>query len=262
MTQVLRNVSLVLVFTICLSSCSEKADEGSIANVAQAPHAAPISGVAASAPATTNGQRPPLELEALLKDHPEFHLLFSEDVTEEGAKQAVATHEIKPFLVADTNQDGKDDIVAVLVKDHAFNLVVLQSSGAEKPPILFWLMQDDAGPLFLGGVGRYIAVSNCWGCDNVGYFAWTGTEYASEIILQGDEVCLNSHTNIYALPKENSQIVYTTDDLKLASVVAVGSRNGQYFWHEIKLKNGKSGFVLNNSFNLEPGECEAPYTQL
>jgi hypothetical protein len=196
-------------------------------------------------------------LELFLRQHPNSHLLSPSDIPDDYSKNALISHESEAFRIADTNQDGKMDVVAIVVKENKFNAVVLQTINEGTSAKAFWLIRDSTLPLV--GVfinGEYIVPAYCVGCDTNDTFAWTGSEYVRGVILKGGSVCLNAGSTIYTSADEHSKTVYTTTKLEDAEVLGIGLRNGEYYWHQIKLKSGQTGFALNSTFSFESGLCE------
>ncbi|GAB5604343.1 hypothetical protein TK5_04220 [Sideroxyarcus sp. TK5] len=176
-------------------------------------------------------------------------------MSEDGAKVLIS-HELEPFVVADTNQDGDEDVAAILVRGHKFFALILQTvePGASATP--HWLLRDMTEPM-LGIVAKngYVTPAFCSSCDTNYWFGWTGSEYAMQAILKNGRACITEETDIFSLPNELSKLVHTTAKPELATVLGIGRRNGGYYWYEIKLDNGVIGYVLNSTFSFDPGTC-------
>lgn len=199
----------------------------------------------------------PKSLEMFLKHNPSSHLLSLSDLAdEEYVKSSFISHEPGAFQLADTNQDGKKDVAAVIVKDNKFSVVVLQASDDESLAKVFWLVRESTFPI-LGVFSKdgYVVPAFCVACEADSAYAWTGFEYGENVILKGGSVCLNKATVIRTSADEHSKMVYRTTKLENAQVIDIGLRKGEYFWHKVKLDRGQMGFVLNRTFNFEPGLC-------
>jgi hypothetical protein len=101
-----------------------------------------------------------------------------------------------------------------------------------------------------------ILFADCYGCDGASVYTWTGSMFGENIFLKGEGVCLNQDSVLYTSADEHSKPVYKTNKLENAKVISVGLRQGEYFWHLVKLDIGQTGYVLNRTFNVEPGLCE------
>lgn len=262
--------SVLLVCSIILCSCS-KQEEPIHPAATQAvpvtqlldapdiiklgPHSAPASSFDQNALVNTEKAVPPPILVAFLSRYPAYHLLSPSDLPEDSAK-VLNSHELEPFVVADTNQDGNDDVAAIIVRGQKFYALVLQTVEPRVSATPRWLLRDMTEPI-LGIVVKngYITPAFCSGCDTNYWFGWTGSEYAMQAILKDGRACLTDVTDIFSLPNERSKLVYTTTKFELATVLAIGLRSDGYYWYEVKLDNGATGYVLNSAFSFEPGTC-------
>ncbi len=205
---------------------------------------------------TASGHLPPT-LITFLRQNPSYHLLTPEDISDSYMKQAFSEQESEPFREADTTGSGRNDVIAVVVKDGTFNVVALQPMPDGISAKTQWVVRDSNETI--AGVfvnGKYIVAAYCLGCDGLPSYAWTGTEYGGNVVLKGDSVCLNQNTVLYSSADTQSKPVYATTNFGNASVLEVGARSGDLFWHKIKLETGETGFVLNSAFNFEPGDCQ------
>jgi len=101
-----------------------------------------------------------------------------------------------------------------------------------------------------------ILFADCYGCDSSSVYTWTGSMFGENIFLKGESVCLNQDSVLYSSADEYSKPVYKTGKLENATVMGVGLRHGENYWHLVKLDIGHTGYVLNSTFNVEPGLCE------
>jgi hypothetical protein len=136
-------------------------------------------------------------------------------------------------------------------------LMLLNSKANGKSGIAFLKQYDKAFFAFLmPRPNNRILFADCFGCDGGLIYTWTGSELGENIALKGESVCLNRGSIIYSTANEHSEPVYKTDKLENAKVLSIGLRQGDYFWHQVKLDNGNVGFALNSTFNFEPGFCQ------
>ncbi len=203
--------------------------------------------------------RPPI-LEKFLQQNPDYHLLTPSDVDDVDTKQAIATGEPPAFLLADTNRDAKIDVVAVVVKDKLFNVVVLQAKErAASSATPYWLVRDSTD--VIAGIyinGDYMVPAYCIACDGLSTYAWTGSEYGKNVTLKGHFQCIGYDAVIYSKDDEHSVPVYKTTTPAGAYVLELGRHQGDLYWHKIKLDSGQIGFVLNNEFDNDYGCADQP----
>ena len=99
-----------------------------------------------------------------------------------------------------------------------------------------------------------IMFADCYGCGGNTIYTWTGREYGENVVLKGGSVCLNKSV-IYSAENEDSTPVLKTSKREEVKVLGIGLRKGEFFWHQIKFDSGQTGFVLNSSFDFQPGDC-------
>jgi len=199
----------------------------------------------------------PSILNSFLRDHPEYHLVTTSDFIDENKKQAfLHQHEgsgfhSAVFRVMDTNRDGRDDVVAIMVKNGLFNALVFQAKPNGFLHTPFWLVRDSqetiAGVFF--DKGDSIVLNNLDCCYSPWVFGWTGSNYELGIKLPGSFVCINSSTAIYPDTKTQSTPLLTIRETVGATVVKIGMKQGDDRWYLIKLKNktARTGYILSKN---------------
>jgi hypothetical protein len=197
----------------------------------------------------------PLVLQTFLQEHPEYHLVTSSDFADENKKGSFAhQHEgdgfhSAVFRVMDTNHDGRDDVVAIVVKDGLFNALVLQATRNRTSHTLYWLVrdsQDTIAGVFID-TSRYIRLNNLTCCHTPWVFGWTGSEYELDVLLPGAYACIAPNVSIYPNVKSQAIPLLITKELVGATVQKIGIRQGDHRWYQIKLRNksARSGYVLS-----------------
>jgi len=205
-----------------------------------------------------------------VRAHPEFAFEAGDKhaATSAAYLQNYLTKEFRPFELADTNRDGLKDIVAVLVEDRKFNVLVFQgkTQGFTEEPV--WILRDEKMSL----AGVRVAESGaifplyCLGCSNSG-FVWTGDGYESDASAIKDEVCLIEKARLYSEASSASKVVHETTPLSVAIVVEIGPpeprseatpTQSKYRWYKVQLKKSpeKQGFVRDDAFDTQPGMCD------
>jgi hypothetical protein len=207
--------------------------------------------------------QPPSVLLSFLRDNPKYHLLTSADIKDESEKKTFihwdgnGGFKNATFRVMDTNRDGKNDVVAVVVKNGLFSALVFQAASNGYLPKPFWLIQDSQetiGGILVNG-GNYITLNNLDCCYTPWVFAWSGSAYEMNINLPGAYVCIDG-TEIYSKEDNKSALKYKINEKVGATVVEIGRQQEEYRWYKIKLRNkkGQTGFVLSDAF-LDGTEC-------
>ena len=194
----------------------------------------------------------PLVLEKFLRQNPAYHLLKSSDISNDYLRKSFSEGDLFPFQLADTAHSGKKDVVAVLVKERRFSVLVLQEGNGGYSEAQYWLVRDSANEI-AGAIinGDYIVPAYCYGCENPETYAWTGSSYGKNVVLPGQFVCLSYDTAIYSKPDERLSAIIKTQEPVGADVLSIGKPQGELYWHKVKLRNkqGLIGFVLNNNFS-------------
>lgn len=135
-------------------------------------------------------------------------------------------------------------------------LMLLQTEKSSSP-IVFLKEYANAFFVYLLPLQKNrMVLADCYGCDSGAIYTWIDSSLAANIALKDEEVCINPDSILYSSANEHSSPIYKTLKLEVGRVLSVGIRQGDFYWHQIKLGSGKVGFVLNSTFNTEPGLCE------
>ena len=220
-------------------------------------------------------------LKWFLKEYSEYYITTLDDISGHGEifqwcirdqreldyQKKFKEDYFRPLVAADTNQDGKSDLVAVLVNEGKFSAVIF--NGVEKGLFSepYWLIRDDAEVILGVEVGKdgLIIPHYCIGCDSNPIYRWVGLNYEINGHIAGEQICIAGQTVARLTPDSNSEASWKIDRDQLVSITGIGPRvngtnlNTQGFrWYQIKSNDNPTfkGYVQIDRFLEEPGYCD------
>ncbi len=190
------------------------------------------------------------ELEALLRVQPEYRLLTQDDV---GWQDSMYV-EFTPYDIADTNGDGINDIVAILVKERRdragllFSLVCLQSENGAKDHKAVWITRDQEEEIMsVDAEKREIFPLVCTNCNSNRSLRWTGSEYDWDVYFVGETACISAGETLVENPADPESRGLSVSNTIEARVIEIGRRDaGQDRWFRVRTldeKNPREGWI-------------------
>jgi hypothetical protein len=218
-------------------------------------------------------------LQAFLGRNPAYRLLALEDIADKFFRWCLhdpsevesmkrdKEESFRPVISADTNRDGRPDLVAVLVRAGRFSVVVFHGTSRGFGAKRFWVVRDETEII----LGTHVSDSGaivplyCVSCDSNPWYYWIGANYEPWAHLPGHTVCIDRGSVAYSSASLKSKAIGKTDRLIEAEVVRIGPRGvnpkkrGETFrWYQVKAKADTSfaGYVPGDRLLEELGACE------
>lgn len=196
----------------------------------------------------TTRLNPPLQ-ELVARD-PQLHLLTYEDL--DASRQKVITRdEFAATDRGDTNEDGYEDLVAILVRcrdnTRTFAVAVFHGRTGDAVAETLWLPVGDFHILRVEALKGGVVVGNCYSCDVAVTFYWSGEAYEAGIRRPHDQTCTTAGATIHVAPDAGTRVLFTqrarpsgfggyVEVLEIGSKTAQGSR-----WHKVRLLEWANG---------------------
>ena len=200
----------------------------------------------------------PLVLRGLLeKDVLNYRLLTPNDVGEDFFRQQYV--KFQPWSVGDTNRDGEQDVVAVLVKGSTpplYNVIVIHGGSTRD---IAWLWRDvTMRILSVKAETGEVWPLTCTECDANRPLRWTGREYDWDVLLPGESVCLSAGTMLLDEPNDSAIPVISLANPMELRIVEIGKRDpGKDRWFKVITPDRRFPQSWVRTFkNWEGGVCE------
>jgi len=160
----------------------------------------------------------------LEKDVLNYRLLTPNDVGEDFFRQQYV--KFQPWSVGDTNRDGEQDVVAVLVKGSTpplYNVIVIHGGSTRD---IAWLWRDvTMRILSVKAETGEVWPLTCTECDANRPLRWTGREYDWDVLLPGESVCLSAGTMLLDEPNDSAIPVISLANPMELRIVEIGKRD-------------------------------------
>jgi hypothetical protein len=203
-------------------------------------------------------------LTAFLQDNSDYRLLEFEDLGRLRDTYGAET-EWKPSSLGDTNGDGYEDIVAVIVKKsgtNRFNVICFHGSADAKASEPLWPIRDKAELIIEVTAKRgEIWPAFCRECDANSRLRWVDSGYEWGIYAVGEQACLFGGTKVFAKPDTQDSPITILKRSREAKILEMGAKPaGWERWYMVKSVTDRepfSGWVLKYN-DEEPGVCEEP----
>jgi len=169
-----------------------------------------------------------------------------------------------PWIVRDVDRDGRQDVVAVVVRPgpvgSAFGVIAVH---ARSPAQVQWVVP--LGKDVINGIARgpgsdAVTPLFCIECDANGWFRWNGRSYEEGLYNAGERIAIGTdvkdeHLTLFALPSRNATPLYHPVPCTRAIVRRVaGSAEDRWYFVETDTSPRLRGW-LPASFLVVENEC-------
>jgi hypothetical protein len=247
--------NFILIFFVLLAGCTRSQQD----QVAKTEPALQVS------PTTPSGRSMPPRLAAFLQANSDYRILNFEDLG--GRKDSYpGESEWKPFALGDTNGDGREDIIAVVVKKSSaapFNVICLHGNAdANAQTEVLWPIRDSA-ELIMEVIAeqKEIWPLFCKECDANRPMRWVGNGYEWGIYSAGEDACLLEGTRVYEAPDVQAPLAAILKRTRDAEIVEMGKKVGdKERWYKVRSRTASDAFTgwVAKYNDEEPGICEEP----
>jgi hypothetical protein len=241
-------IAFLLLATLVLAACGTSSPENTPAE---------------NTPTSTESSIPPSHdlpdrLQQFLLAEPGYRLLTREDAAWNDDRDG----QFMPYDTADTNADGIDDVVAVVVNQGGgqYSIVCLQSQANGPNAATVWVVKDQQRRILgVDASTREISPITCTKCFANTPLRWTGSEYGAGVFFPGEKACVSKGHALMQEPSEQSSIVATLPNAMKVDVLEIGKRDpGEERWFKVRTPDERSpveGWIRSHKSG-EAGVCE------
>jgi hypothetical protein len=174
-----------------------------------------------------------------------------------------------PWVLMDTDRDGRPDVVAVVVKSGATPEFGVMAVHARTPTIVRWVASlgtEKINGVTKGSAGPArdtVTPLYCVECDANSWYRWSGRSYEAELHAVGERLVSAENTTyrkdqalgLFAKPSRDSKFLFPIEHCTEAIVRRVaGSEENRWYFVDTIGPRGVRGWIPS-SFVAGSGEC-------
>jgi hypothetical protein len=174
-------------------------------------------------------------------------------------KEEFLKGDFHPFVQADTNRDGVQDLVVVVAVAETFSVVVFHG-GPKAVTEPLTIMRHSPGPI--SGVivenDGTIKPITCYACESEDIFRWNGRTYARGIFLTNETACIASNASVFPVPDKQLPAAYRAKEAGNAIVLEPPAWAGEQLWYKVRLPDAQdvTGFLEAKDLAIWDGPCK------
>jgi hypothetical protein len=157
-----------------------------------------------------------------------------------------------PWVVRDTDRDGRPDVIAVVVKPGAkpeFGVIAVH---ATNPSVVQWiapLSAERINGVSEGWAADTIVPLLCIECDSNVWYRWSGRSYEAELYAVGEPLAVATYETdralgLFARPAQDSKFLFKVEPCTQAIVRRVaGSETNRWYFIETRDRRPARGWI-------------------